>query len=125
MSDVTGPISTLPGSGHDVPDGMECDYHPGVAAVARVQGETDSMGCEMNDMCAECLADYRARLSEPDPGECDWCKKEVADRGDARDYEEGMHGQVYLVCGPCIKRRDKRIAEELARYDDRYGDMDY
>ena len=47
MADVTGPISSLPGSGHSVPDGAMCDEHPDRPAVARVQGETDSFGCEM------------------------------------------------------------------------------
>lgn len=27
MADVTGPISTLPGTSHAVPDGMMCDDH--------------------------------------------------------------------------------------------------
>ena len=51
MADVTGRISTLPGSGHKVPDGTMCDNHPDRLATHRVQGETDSFGSEMNDMC--------------------------------------------------------------------------
>jgi len=38
MADVTGPISTLSGSLHALPDGQTCDQHPDRTAVARVQG---------------------------------------------------------------------------------------
>ena len=44
MADVTGPISTLPGSRHRVPDGQSCDTHSDRFAVYRIQGETDSTG---------------------------------------------------------------------------------
>ena len=60
MADVTGPISSLPGKRHELPKGAKCDEHPERDAVARVQGETDSMGCEMLDLCQECLDDLRA-----------------------------------------------------------------
>ena len=62
MGDVTGPISTLPGSRHDFPDGTMCDDHPDRKAVARVQGETDSFGSELIDMCQECLDEHRAYM---------------------------------------------------------------
>lgn len=39
MADVTGPISTLPGASHAVPDGTKCDRHPRRKAVARIQGD--------------------------------------------------------------------------------------
>jgi hypothetical protein len=125
MADVTGPISTLPGASHAVPDGMECDYHPGVQGVARVQGETDSFGCEMEDICQQCIDQRRAyRCSdagkaealEARTGKCDWCKESATDLREARDYDEGMYGPVYRVCGSCITRRNKRLEEELDRY---------
>jgi hypothetical protein len=47
MGEVTGPISTLPGHSHQVPDGTVCDDHPDRPAVARIQGETDSFGAEL------------------------------------------------------------------------------
>ena len=50
MAEVTGPISTLPGARHALPAGTMCDEHPDRPAVARVQGETDSFGCELNDL---------------------------------------------------------------------------
>lgn len=39
-----------------------CDDHPDVPAVARVQGETDSFGCEMHDLCQACLDELRAEI---------------------------------------------------------------
>jgi hypothetical protein len=53
MADVTGPISTLPGAVHRVPEGATCDEHPDRPAVLRVQGETDSFGSETIDYCQE------------------------------------------------------------------------
>ncbi|PDT77254.1 hypothetical protein [Bradyrhizobium sp. C9] len=122
MADVTGPISSLPGSRHDLPDGTMCDQHPDRPAVARVQGETDSFGCEMNDLCEECLKAERdyAQSAEARTGTCDWCKGPATDLAPTRDYEEGMSGPVYEVCGACRKRREERDRAEL----DRYGDYD-
>ena len=120
MADVTGPISTLPGSGHGFPDGAMCDEHPDRPAVRRVQGETDSFGSEMHDMCAECHGKYRAEMSAPDPGKCDWCKADVNDRSHKRDYEEGMSGRVYLVCKPCADRYDESVMREAVAHDADY-----
>jgi hypothetical protein len=117
MADVTGPIHTLPGAGHAVPDGMMCDDHPDRPATHRVQGETDSMGCEMWDMCDECFKEHK-KHGVYSPENCDWCKKKASDIRPTRDYEEGMCGPVYYVCAACRKRRDERIAEEDRDYDD-------
>lgn len=129
MADVTGPISTLPGTGHRVPTGMECDYHPGVAATVRIQGETDSMGCEMEDLCESCAKARRAQMkayaAEATCGKCDWCKKQATDLRNRRDYDEGMSGPVYRVCGDCVRRDNARIDEENNYYDARYGDLDW
>lgn len=118
MADVTGPISTLPGSGHDLPEGTMCDQHPDRPAVARIQGETDSFGCEMNDLCEECLKADREyeRSAEARTGNCDWCKNVATDLADTRDYDEGMAGPVYRVCGACRKRRD----DEDRAYNERW-----
>lgn len=123
MADVTGPIRTLSGAMHEVPEGMVCDEHPDRPAVARVQGETDSFGCEMIDMCAECLAEDRAFRNSPEAeehrkGQCEWCKGEATDLRDARDYEEGLYGRVYRVCGGCIKRQNDELKAEADYYDD-------
>lgn len=125
MADVTGPIHTLPGSGHTLPDGTMCDEHPDVLAVARVQGETDSFGSEMNDLCQECLDGLRAYYCSPEAttGRCDWCKSQVTDLRDTRDYEEGSHGPVYQVCGSCRRKANEEAERELEQYND-YGDWD-
>jgi hypothetical protein len=129
MADVTGPISTLSGALHAVPDGMKCDHHPDRPAVVRVQGETDSFGCEMHDLCKECLDDDRKYENSPEAaewrkGQCEWCKKQADDLRDARDYEEGLYGRVYRVCGACIKHQNEELEAELeaSGYYDDYDD---
>jgi hypothetical protein len=109
---------------------MMCDQHPDRPAVARIQGETDSFGCEMNDLCQECLDADRAWKNSPEAGEwrkgtCEWCKNPADDLRDRRDYEEGNCGRVYRVCGACVKRDNEYWAAEAAAYDDdRYDDYD-
>ena len=115
MSDVTGPISTLPGCGHVVPDGQMCDVHPDRLATARIQGETDSFGCEMIDCCAECCDQLRQQSREGCSGTCDRCHTHAERLSDTRDYEEGLHGPVYRYCEACIRQRDQLLAAE-------YGD---
>ncbi len=125
MGDVTGPISTLPGSGHQLPAEAMCDEHPDAPAVARVQGETDSFGSEIHDMCAVCLAEHRRHANEARCGTCDWCKAEATDLRARRDYDEGMSGRVYDVCGACVRRENARAEEERSYYgNDDYGDWD-
>jgi hypothetical protein len=114
MGEVTGPIRTLPGQGHDFPDGTKCDEHPDRPAVARIQGETDSFGAELFDMCEECLAEYRREMREADhSGTCDWCKEHKPYLRPRRDYEEGMYGRVYEVCDDCIKRENDEAEADL------------
>ena len=126
MGDVTGPISTLPGAGHDFPDGTMCDDHPDRKAVARIQGETDSFGSEMHDLCQECADKMRAAMRSPEArtGRCDWCKQDSTDLRNKRDIDEGMAGPVYRVCGACAKKYDAQIEEELRAYDNDYDDYD-
>lgn len=123
MGEVTGPISSLPGKRHELPDGTMCDEHPDRPAVARVQGETDSFGSELIDMCAECLTADREyeNSAEAHTGICDWCKNQATDLRNSRDYEEGLAGRVYQVCGACIARRKAELAAED---DDRFGGYD-
>ena len=122
MADVTGPISSLPGSRHSLPDGAVCDVHPDRPAVARIQGETDSFGCEMNDCCQECVDEIRtySRSAEARSGRCDWCKEQATDLRDRRDYDEGMSGPVYRVCGACVKQQNERLEEEAAEFEHDY-----
>jgi hypothetical protein len=124
MADVTGPISTLPGARYELPDGTVCDEHPDRAAVARIQGDTDSFGSELFDMCAECLAKYREEMKSEEPdGFCDWCRTDAKLRP-TRDYEEGMIGRVYYVCSPCYSKQQAAIRAELDQYDDWGDDYD-
>lgn len=111
MGDVTGPISTLAGTPHALPDGATCDVHPDRQAVARIQGETDSFGCELIDCCQECVDEIRTyhRSPESRTGKCDWCHENATDLRDKRDYEEGLHGRVYRVCGACSRRYDAEL----------------
>lgn len=117
MAKVTGPISTLPGANHPFPDGLKCDLHPNKLAVARSQGETDSLGCEMHDMCRECFREYQDYMKSPNreslKGRCDWCGHDATDLRDARDYDEGLCGRVYRVCGACKKRQHDRLLSEM------------
>lgn len=120
MADISrGPVSSMPYSRHDLPAAAKCDRHPRRKAVARIQGETDSFGCEYNDVCRECLTeiqDYRAS-AEARSGACDWCGKEATDLSDARDYDEGMAGPVYRVCGSCRKAQREEAEAELREYE--------
>lgn len=123
MADVTGPISTLPGSYHTCPAGAMCDEHPDHLAVARIQGETDSFGSEMFDACQECIDELKRHKDGERVGCCDWCKSAATDLRYRRDYDEGMSGPVYLVCGPCVRKESQRASDELEEmgyydYDD-------
>lgn len=121
MADCSrGPVSTMPGDISDPPDGARCDTHQDRVAVRRVQGETDSFGCEWLDLCAECVADFQEYARQGRAGRCDWCKQDAEDLRPRRDYEEGMAGPVYEVCGACIRKDNERSAAELAAYEDDY-----
>lgn len=106
-----------------------CDEHPDRAAVKRIQGETDSFGAEYSDACQECVDAFRnyRESDEARHGACDWCKSHATDLRPRRDFEEGMSGPVYQVCGACVRRENERLDEELADYDDYdyYGFDDY
>jgi hypothetical protein len=121
-----GRVSSMPGSSHSLPAGTKCDQHEDREAVARIQGETDSFGCEYCMMCQECLDQHRAyRAAELEKEKrCDWCgcmSKGVRSR---RDFEEGMSGRLYDVCPACIDKENKLLAEELAENDRYRGDYD-
>jgi hypothetical protein len=94
-----------------------CDDHLDRPAVARVQGETDSFGSELYDLCAECLAEIRKEMSDARIGVCDWCRTDANDLRHARDYEEGLTGRVYEVCGECIRRANEVAQREIDEYD--------
>lgn len=116
---ATGPIATMPGTLYGVPPGAKCDTYDCVnPATVRVQGETDSFGAEMHDLCGECARrEHQGSRDFFANGECEWCQKQATDRREQRDYDEGTCGRVYFVCGKCRGRYQERLAEE-AQYDD-------
>jgi hypothetical protein len=125
MADVTGPISTLPGALREPPKGQMCDDHPDRPATFRCQGETDSFGSEMYDMCEECYRAYKEDMKTWDlSGTCEWCKAHKPRLSSKRDYEEGMYGRVYEVCDECIKRVNDEAEAELEAMG-YYDDWDY
>jgi hypothetical protein len=118
MSDVTGPVSSLPMSSHPAAAGAVCDEHPERSATVRIQGETDSFGAEFHDVCAECAAEMRAHAAADRTGVCDWCSTDATDLRDRRDFEEGSCGRVYRVCGACVKAENEQLAEERKAWED-------
>lgn len=123
MADVTGPVSTLPGSQRAADCGARCDHHPNRYAVRRVQGETDSFGAEFHDLCQECVDTFNAHRHDSRHGTCDWCKSTATDLRPHRDFEEGMAGRVYDVCGACVRREREALEDELE--ESGYYDRDY
>lgn len=119
MADISnGPVSTMPGALVSLPDNTMCDIHSNRLAVARVQGETDSFGCEYNDCCQECLDEINRYAKEGRSGTCDWCHSYSSDLRDTRDYDEGFSGRIYQVCLPCRNDLHKSYEEEWDRMDD-------
>jgi hypothetical protein len=106
----------MPGHVRAAPEGMKCDDCD-MPAVNRVQGETDSFGCEYGDYCTfhyeDAMAGFRLAREEARVGCCDWCKGSANDLRQTRDYEEGMGGPLYMVCGACITRRNEEATAEL------------
>ena len=117
MADVTGAIGTLPGTFHPVPEGQMCDDHPHRLAVLRVQGETDSFGAELIDLCDECAALYKNQAAEDTSGCCAWCKCHSETLSDYRDSEEGLAGPIYQVCSKCIHEDQEKLAREIEEDD--------
>jgi hypothetical protein len=127
MADVTGPVSTLPGSFHRVPDSAVCDQHPEFVATHRVQGETNSFGAEFCDMCDDCYQEHLAarRAAREQESFCDYCKTSQVGCRPRRDYEEGMAGPVYNVCPSCCDRSNERLRQEMLAMQDEWDQDDY
>lgn len=110
---ISGGVSTLPGAYHSLPKGCMCDEHTDRAAVARIQGETDSMGCELIDMCQTCVDEFKAHAKKAHHGVCDWCRSPAEDLRPHRDFEEGSSGRIYDVCRGCIKAESERLVADM------------
>lgn len=113
-----GPVSSMPGSSHFLPEGSMCDQHDDRPAVRRAQGETDSFGCEYVLQCAECMEASRAYV--PDPGFCSQCKT-LQVLGAWRDPDEGRAGPVYHYCRECRIKLNTAYAKDNDT-GDYYGD---
>lgn len=113
-----GPVHTMPGSCVRISfQDCPCDECSSMA-THRIQGETDSFGCEYFYLCDTCYEKYKLELSQQDlSGVCDWCKKMKPHLYNHRDYEEGSYGRVYNVCMDCIEDERQRWKE--------YNDEDY
>lgn len=118
MSDISrGPVSSMPGSLSSPPAGAMCDDHPEVPAYKRVQGETDSFGCEYHDLCDACVIRIAAALREEKAGVCSWCNSQAQDLRPHRDLDEGMAGPIYQVCRACRDKEAEALIEELMLQD--------
>lgn len=104
---------------------MQCDECTEPATV-RIQGETDSFGCEMIDLCAACRKKELEleKTSEALPDKCDWCKSETTEARPTRDHEEGPRGPVYWVCPACRTKQIDDAEREYSDYFDDWGDYD-
>lgn len=100
-----------------------CDNHQDRPSVRRVQGETDSFGAEYLDLCQECLDELKKHEAESRTGRCDWCGKQATDLRPRRDFEEGLAGRVYDVCGECVRKENESLRAEMDERD--YYDCDY
>jgi len=102
MAATIGPTKQLPGSLHPFPPGTRCDNHPERLAIARIQGETDSMGAELIDCCGPCAVNAReaAKLTAIDR-ECDRCHRLFDKLENYRDPDEGISGRLYQLCEGC------------------------
>lgn len=112
------PVSTMPGSTSKAQPGIPCEEDGcSISSDIRVQGETDSMGCEYIHFCSGHYSAFKlaaeASAEEARTGMCDWCKHSATDLRDRRDYDEGSAGRIYRVCGSCCTKDNERAAEEL------------
>ena len=124
MADVSnGPVASMPGARSVVSRGTMCDEHPHRLAVRRLQGETDSFGCEYHDLCQECL-DKISKHQEDQLAEerlCEWCGNMSTGVRPRRDYDEGSYGRLWDACPACIRKDAER---GLLESDDYYGEDD-
>ena len=121
LSCSSGPVSSMPGSSHSFPVGSMCDQHEDRPAVRRVQGETDSMGCEYMLVCQACVGKMEEYV--PEPAFCKGCKTEQV-LGPWRDRDEGQAGPVYYYCRDCRIELNAFVDESVQEYDNFLYDDD-
>jgi hypothetical protein len=102
----------------------ECNN--GTRATWRLQGETDSFGCEYIFVCDKHLEEADDAAREADTaGPCDWCKINKEKLSPHRDIDEGSNGPVYHVCSSCIAKESEALEDELDKCVDRDEDWDF
>lgn len=99
MSESSGPVRTLPGTHYTVNIEDSCDDCDN-KATHKIQGETDSFGCEYMYFCDQHYGVYKNQVSEIEYG-CDACCHQGRDVRWWRDPDEGIFGRVYLRCESC------------------------
>lgn len=95
-----GPVRTLPGHVRRGNFNCKCDDCD-VPATIRVQGETDSFGCEYYYQCEACYAEDQKQ--DDAVSICEHCDTESV-LAPCRDPGEGLTGPVYWLCQPCKKK---------------------
>jgi len=83
----------------------------------------------MNDMCQECLDEHRAYLKSPERPNIarvfvSGARTRPTIFAHRRDFEEGMTGRIYRVCGACVTKENERLADEVDEFGDDYWDDD-
>lgn len=98
-----GPVSTYRGDLFLAGRNIMCDKHNKKIALAAIQGETDSMGCEYIFACQECVDEYLKNHNNEQEMYCEQCGllKKTKPR---RDPEEGSSGRLYNICNECNKQ---------------------
>jgi hypothetical protein len=94
---------------------MMCDQHDHVPAVVRVQGETDSFGSEMVDMCNYCYAQFNVSTTQDVVGKCDLCHEPDRDLKHHRDPEQSATGPVYMACQDCIAKAQVQLLQASSK----------
>lgn len=120
-----GPVSTMPGHRWELVEndgtfGCETDGCESVRASWKIQGETDSFGCEYFFLCQQCEENRQKELQEENENRftavsyCEWHRGPGTNVRPTRDIDgEGYSGPLYDVCGACRQKENERIAQEL------------
>lgn len=100
-----GPVFTLPGDVRELQDkeNQPCERCSAKPATHRLQGETDSFGCEYSYFCTDCLAKAKAQIAV-EPMTCEQCQTVSTEVMALRDPEEGLTGPVIHLCPTCNNR---------------------
>lgn len=127
-----GPVSSMPGNRWPHTEGFRCENEgedggcaAGTKADWKIQGETDSFGCEYFFLCNQCEEKRNARRLEEEEkrdGYCSYHKGMGSNLRLKRDIlGEGTSGPVYDMCEDCRKRLNED-AEAEARLSDNHDD---